>query len=215
MLRATSLPSCTSTYTGVTTARLWLLAWLVSVGAASGTPRYLDAQRLDGAAVTRIPSRPLPTPADTAVGPPITARRAFIYSFLLPGYGQAILDRPTAGAIFVLVEGISIAMARKSARDLAYAKRTADSIVVGIEFENDPVTGLPVAVDTLRAPGPFPAAQVSARRTHLEDWIALLIFNHLFAGADAFVAAHLWDLPARVTIRGRPEGAVVAASLAW
>ena len=33
----------------------------------------------------------------------------------------------------------------------------------------------------------------------IEDWIALLVFNHLVSGADAFVAAHLWDLPAQVS----------------
>ena len=37
---------------------------------------------------------------------------------------------------------------------------------------------------------------VRTRAAHVEDWVALLVANHLFAGADAFVAAHLWDVPA-------------------
>ena len=59
----------------------------------------------------------------------------------------------------------------------------------------------------------YSAARVRARRTHYEDWIAVLIFNHLIAGADAYVAAQLWDLPARVGVRADPRGrpAVVAS----
>ena len=58
----------------------------------------------------------------------------------------------------------------------------------------------------------YSAARVRARRTHYEDWIAVVIFNHLISGADAYVAAQLWDLPARVGVRGAPDGrpAVVA-----
>ena len=37
---------------------------------------------------------------------------------------------------------------------------------------------------------------MSARKTHVEDWEAALVFNHLISAADAFVAAQLWDLPA-------------------
>ena len=114
-----------------------------------------------------------------------------------------------------MVEGVSIAMARKSAADLAYAKRAADSVIVGFRHEDDPITGVPVVVDTIYAAGPFPRARLNARRTHLEDWIALLIFNHLFAGADAFVAAHLWDLPARVSLRPTRGGATASARIAW
>ena len=36
------------------------------------------------------------------------------------------------------------------------------------------------------------------RRLHYEDWLAVLVFNHLIAGADAYVAAQLWDLPGKV-----------------
>ena len=43
--------------------------------------------------------------------------------------------------------------------------------------------------------------------------MALLIFNHLFSGADAFVAAQLWDLPANVAIRWLPGGPMVQAAI--
>ena len=43
--------------------------------------------------------------------------------------------------------------------------------------------------------------------------MALLIFNHLFSGADAYVAAHLWDLPANVAVRWLPGGPIVQAAV--
>ena len=45
------------------------------------------------------------------------------------------------------------------------------------------------------------ATRLRARRVHYEDWVAVIIFNHLFAGADAFVAAQLWDMPVRGSVR--------------
>ena len=56
--------------------------------------------------------------------------------------------------------------------------------------------------------------RVRARRTHYEDWLAVLVFNHLIAGADAYVAAQLWDLPDKVAIRQTPFGPAIAATLA-
>jgi hypothetical protein len=56
---------------------------------------------------------------------------------------------------------------------------------------------------------------VNTRRGHLEDWIAFIIANHLFAAADAYVAAHLWDLPSQISVDARPNGTVIAASLRW
>jgi hypothetical protein len=60
------------------------------------------------------------------------------------------------------------------------------------------------------------ASRVRARRQHLEDWISFLVFIHLFAGADAFVAAHLQDMPVSASLApGRGGGLAVAARLAW
>lgn len=56
---------------------------------------------------------------------------------------------------------------------------------------------------------------VRSRRTHVEDWIAFLVANHLFAGADAYVAANLWDVPAQLAIRPTTRGAAIVASLSW
>ena len=45
---------------------------------------------------------------------------------------------------------------------------------------------------------------VKSHRQEREDWIALLVFNHLFAATEAFVAANLWDFPKDLHIRVVP-----------
>jgi hypothetical protein len=53
----------------------------------------------------------------------------------------------------------------------------------------------------LRAAG---SANVGSKRQQVQDWLVLWIFNHLFAGADAFVAAHLQDFPKELKIQAGP-----------
>lgn len=154
--------------------------------------------------------------------PPLSPRRAFLTSLAFPGYAQARFDRPTATAIFVSVEAASILMIRKSLEDLRMAKRLGRDSVPAI-FDVDPATGTvrrdakgqPIVLEWL--PPPYSEEGVRARRLHLEDWIAVLVFNHLIAGADAFVSAHLWDVPAAVSIGSAPNGrgARFTASLRW
>ena len=121
--------------------------------------------------------------------------------------------------LFAVVEIGSLAMARKSAQDLAEAKAFAgDSIVATYKIDPttgiallDPKTGLPVP-DTYIA-SRFTPDRIKARRTHYEDWIAAIVFNHLFSGADAYVAANLWDFNANIGVVVAPHSAGVYASL--
>lgn len=46
--------------------------------------------------------------------------------------------------------------------------------------------------------------KVPAKEQEREDWLAVLLFNHLFAGLEGFVGAHLWDFPRDVRIRAVP-----------
>ena len=62
---------------------------------------------------------------------------------------------------------------------------------------------------------PFSEGLENVRKGHVEDWVAFLIANHLFAAADAYVAAHLWDLPTQITVKPAADGARVAARLSW
>ncbi len=57
-------------------------------------------------------------------------------------------------------------------------------------------------LDYARERGKFVKSHVQER----EDWIVLLVFNHLVAGAEAYVSANLYDFPAALTIRRLPDG---------
>jgi hypothetical protein len=190
----------------------------VVAGAIAMPGRASSAQRVD---TTRVAPAPLPTlPAiRDSVRPPISPKRAFLYSFLVPGYGQSVLDRPIAGALFFGAEVTWIAMATKAAADLRFARaHRNDSLVVTYRFDDDGKVerdslGMPV-VATI-GPNRYAEDRVAARRKHLEDYYALIVATHLLAGAEAFVAAQLWDLPARVSIKALPFGAALAATIRW
>lgn len=150
---------------------------------------------------------------------PVSPGRAFLNSFFVPGLGQSRLDRQIPGAIFVGLEITSIVMLAKTYNDLRIAKaQSADAIVN--RYRIDPATGAPilddgalVPLDTV--PNRFNEDRVEAKRSQVEDWVAVLVFNHLISGADAFVASLLWDLPARVGMRHLPRGIGIGLSVRW
>jgi len=132
--------------------------------------------------------------------------------------------------VYFTSEAVWLAMLGKAAHDLRVAKDHANDLIV-LTYDVDPLTGAPrlvdgkpVAKDTLRSRYAEPPQQsansadqqrsrVKARRLHFEDWIAMLAFTHLFSAADAYVSAHLWDLPAQVEVRVLPRGAGIGLSL--
>lgn len=201
------------------------IAMLLLLAAPLGTP--LGAQRQEGTrAGVSLPAaaQAVDTVSVAIAAPndepkaPITPGRAFRLSLVFPGAGQAQLDRPYAGGVFLLIEAISLAMLHRSAEDLQLARSfRGDSMPA--RYQVDATTGL-ASRDTLGNPivaewnvPRYDEGFVRTRRLHLEDWMAVLIFNHLFAGADAYVAAQLWDLPGKVGLRQLPFGPAVAYSL--
>ncbi len=52
------------------------------------------------------------------------------------------------------------------------------------------------------------SANVDSKKQEIQDWAVLLGFNHLFAGAEAYVAALLWDFPAELEIEVQESGTV-------
>ncbi len=186
---------------------------VVALLAPLGAP--LAAQQRDS-----VPAKPVPQTGATSVAmlapltqrgrftPPLTPKRAFMYSALLPGFGQSRLDRGTSGALFASIELASIVMMRRSQMDLREARR--------YQIDTLPNQYL-VAADAVIKDGVFTNRftrdLVRTRRLHVEDWMAVVAFNHLFAGADAFVSAQLWDVPVELTAYPRPSGAVFAATV--
>ena len=179
---------------------------LVAAALVVGAPHVAGAQRVDSARVAARPAT-IDSARRAVPKPPISPRRAFLYSLVLPGYGQSVLGRSTAGALFVLSESIALAMLRESRADLAEARnlRRDSLVVVGFNLDGTPITAATSYDDDL----------VSLRKGHVEDWVAFLIANHIFAGADAYVGAHLWDLPSQISLRQTPNGTALAARVSW
>jgi len=168
------------------------------------SPRVAAAQRPDTL-------RRAAPPIVDSLQPPLSPRRAFLYSFLVPGYSQTVLRRHKTAAGFLLFEGMAIAMIRESAADVHEARRGfRDTLVVSYV---DAFGGALSVPDTITPR--FGSKEVRSRQSHVEDWIAILVANHLFAGADAYVASHLWDVAARVGLRLAPQGAALTASITW
>ena len=194
-----------------------ILPLVVCLGATPIAAQQRDSARAAAQPPRRDTVARIAQARDT-LGPPITPRRAFLYSLALPGLGQSKLGRPSAGAVYFGFELTSIAMLSKSAYDLRIAKRRVREHIVNtyqVDAEGRPLLDSldrPIPNDTL--PNRYAAtgedelrSRLKARRLHYEDWVAMLFFTHLFAGADAFVSAHLWDLPAQVGFEQLPGGA--------
>jgi len=180
---------------------------LVGIVVLSLAARPLRAQRADSAKAGVRRSDADSIRRAKIPKPPLSPRRAFLYSLALPGYSQSVLGRPTAGALFVLTESIALVMLRESAADLREAKRfrTDSLVVIGYEPAGTPITQASAYTERL----------VDVRRGHVEDWIAFIIANHLFAAADGYVAAHLWDLPTQISLESRRDGTALAARISW
>lgn len=183
------------------------------------TDRPVRLFRLVGVVVLTL-TLPLATAAAQTPKPPISPGKAFLNSALVPGLAQAKLGRST-GILFATVEALALAMYGKSHHDLSIARRLGrDS--TPLAYVIDPATGLPMRDEEtgeLRvaawSPNRFAAGLVDARKTHVEDWVAVLVFNHLFAGIDGYVAAQLWQLPAQVEMRALPRGMLIRARVKW
>jgi hypothetical protein len=144
--------------------------------------------------------------------PPLSPRRAFLMSALLPGLAQSRLEKATSGAFFAGIELAAVAMLRRSANDVREVRRQGTDTVVG-NFVVAPGTGVLTPSGTL--PPRFEASMERSRKLHVEDWAAAIVFNHLIAGADAFVAAQLWDVPTQMTMVPTANGLALVATLRW
>ena len=159
-------------------------------------------------------------PAQTRARPPISPARALVTSLAVPGLAQAKLDRST-GLLFAASEAVALAMYAKSSRDYSIA-RTLGRDSTPTSWVTDPQTGQAVLDPETGAPQVatwsatrYNRSRIRARKTHVEDWVAVLAFNHLFAAIDAFVAAQLWDLPRNLEVKASPHSASIQARIRW
>jgi len=133
----------------------------------------------------QVPPESLPpTPAVRDTSHVVGPAGALWRSLLLPGWGQAATGRKVTGALFTIWEGTTMYMALKARQEANYFRADrADSTTY------------------------------HAKRQEVQDWLVLWGFNHLFAGAEAFVAAHLRDFPADLKIQLVPGGVGVRLPL--
>jgi len=163
-------------------------------------------------AQSNVAMRPLPQAisADT-LRSPITPKRAFLLSLFVPGSAQSVLGRHRSAVALLSVEAAAIAMIRESGADARQARRQlGDTLVQSYVDANGDRLQVPV-LERRR----FENGEVQSRRSHVEDWVALLIANHLFAASDALVAASLWDVPAHITLRGDRNRFTIVGQIPW
>ena len=194
-----------------------IAAALVLLAGLFVSPSAARAQQVDSARAGV--AQPAPAEPARNRNPALSPRRAFLMSLLAPGSMQLRLGRRKAATIFLVAEAATVGMSLKSWNDLRKAKAArADTVGTPVLDPSgnpviDPVTGLPQV--TFAPRNPNLAGRVRARRAHLEDWVAVVVFNHLFAGADAYVAANLTDFDANVEVSAVRRGMQLAARVAW
>jgi hypothetical protein len=159
----------------VSLSRGLMLVVLVFAGATTPASALAQDTTAVPGAVEAEPETAAAVPPDSAVFRPISPLNALWRSFLLPGWGQARLNRKLTGGIFIAWEGVTLGMSLKTRHELAFLRRTG-------------------------------SARADAKRREHEDWIVLLAFNHLFAGLEAYVGAHLADFPGDLRITAVPGG---------
>ncbi len=116
---------------------------------------------------------------DTVAHHPPGPFNYFFRSLALPGWGQASLDRKLTAGLFIAFEGVSLGMALKAGAELHYPLAIGDT------------------------------ALADSKRAERQDWIVLLVANHLFSALEAYVSAHLRDFPTDLKLRafgGRRPG---------
>src|SRR5207302_251958 len=119
-------------------AGITLLGFVAAFGAAG-------AQRPDS---TRVRSAPRAVTTADSMKPPLSPRRAFLYSALIPGSAQSVLGRHKAATVMLVIEAMSIAMIRESAADVREAHVVTNSSPVGV-FDSG-IGGLTVAHEVMR-----------------------------------------------------------------
>jgi hypothetical protein len=90
--------------------------------AAGAPPRPLVAQ--DTTAVSAAEPDVGPETRDSVAFRPISPVGALWRSFVLPGWGQARLNRKLTGGIFIAWEGVTLGMTLKTRHELDYLRRT-------------------------------------------------------------------------------------------
>jgi hypothetical protein len=197
--------------------KLWLLPFLAWALPAQLVGQVPDSVGIfpDSVLVDQVVAPPVLVDPEAVQVPEegsgrITPKGAFIRSALLPGYGHAKVGAYGRGAFYFLVEAISGFMMVKT-NGLAHLATDRRVLWEGVMSERLQVDG-PLGFDALEAAlAEDPMVEdlrglEEARKSQMEDWVALGLFFLFLGGADAYVSAHLADFPGAVEVNGNPIG---------
>ena len=111
----------------------------------------------------------------------------------------APLRRPTTpmGAMFrsFLIPGWGQAV---------YGRKVTAGMMMGVE-------GLALGMllkigNEIHQVAPTDSIRLTAKRQERQDWITIVVFNHLMSGLEAYVSSHLYDFPGDLQLRALPTG---------
>ena len=85
-----------------------------------------------------------------------------------------------------------------------YGRKVTAGFMMGVEgLSLGMILKVSGELDHTRAAG---GGSESAKLQEREDWITILVFNHLMSGLEAYVAAHLYDFPGDLHLQALPQG---------
>ncbi len=149
-------------------------------------------------------------PDSTSLFIPVAPNTAFLRAVLVPGWGHASIGTYTRAGFYFALEATTV-------YGLLRTRKRLNEVAARAEFREN------VLRDDLAAQGIVDFDEVESaldddstledmrdledsRRQQQEDWAALGIFLLLLSGADAYVSAHLQDLPAPIEFQAAPAG---------
>ena len=85
-----------------------------------------------------------------------------------------------------------------------YGRKVTAGFMLGVEgLSLGMILKTSSELDYIRTTG---SSTEAAKLKEREDWIAILVFNHLMSGLEAYVAAHLYDFPGDLQLQALPQG---------
>ena len=85
-----------------------------------------------------------------------------------------------------------------------YGRKVTAGFMMGLEgLSLGMIVKVSGELDQTRAAG---GASAEAKLQEREDWITIMVFNHLMSGLEAYVAAHLYDFPGDLELQALPQG---------
>jgi hypothetical protein len=85
-----------------------------------------------------------------------------------------------------------------------YGRKVTAGVMLGVEGL---AFGMLLKVSSERASvNPLDTVRINSKKQQKQDWITIVVFNHLMSGLEAYVSSHLYDFPGDLNMRALPGG---------